>query len=184
MSSALQNKVIPIHSSKISTDRIQRSLPYHCKKMCICASQHIAVFLRKWQQYIYITFEWYLPLYIDIYRMCYNRRTVNASTTPHICHQLGTKHARETLLCWFIVMIWVLVWDDIYIDMKRWTSFWIFLPQSEGSGCPWQVWNDPWKTTDVRLLTGLYCHTRSVSLPPDCATTIHRNPVWAETQQR
>ena len=52
--------------------------------------------------------------FIGIYRMGDNRRAVNTSTTPHICDQLGTENARKTLLCEFIVMIWVLVSNSTY----------------------------------------------------------------------
>ena len=34
--------------------------------------------------------------------------------TPHISNQLGTENACETLLCLFIIMIWALVWDNMY----------------------------------------------------------------------
>ena len=49
--------------------------------------------------------------FIEIYRMGDNRKTVNTSTTPHIC---GTENARKTMLCEFIVMIWVLVSNKSY----------------------------------------------------------------------
>ena len=41
-------------------------------------------------------------------------------TTPHISGQLGTKNSCKILLCWFIVMIWVLVCHNqiICIDMN------------------------------------------------------------------
>ena len=52
--------------------------------------------------------------FIEIYRVGDNRRTVNTSTTPHICDQLGTESACKTLLCQFIVMIWVLVCNNMY----------------------------------------------------------------------
>ena len=48
--------------------------------------------------------------------------------TPHISDQLGTENACETLLCWIIIMIWVLVCTDMYwyehrVKDRRW-----FLP--------------------------------------------------------
>ena len=49
-----------------------------------------------------------------------DRRTVTTSTTPHISDQLGTENACETLLCWFIVMIWALVCNDMY---RYWCHF-------------------------------------------------------------
>ena len=52
--------------------------------------------------------------FIGIYRVGDNRRTVNTSTTPHICHQLGTENVCKTLLCQFIVMIWVPVCNNMY----------------------------------------------------------------------
>ena len=59
------------------------------------------------------------PKKIDIYRVGDNRRTVNTSTSPHISDQLGTEYACLTLLCWFIVMPWVLVCNRyVYIDMN------------------------------------------------------------------
>ena len=43
-----------------------------------------------------------------------NWRTVNASANPHISDQLGTEYPCWTLLCWSIVMIWVVVCNNIY----------------------------------------------------------------------
>ena len=51
---------------------------------------------------------------IKNYRVGDNRRTVNTSTTPHISDQLGTENVCETLLCWFIVMIRILVCNNMY----------------------------------------------------------------------
>ena len=107
--------------------------------------------------------------------MGYNRRTVNASTTPHICHQLGTKHARETLLCWFIVMIWVLVWDDIY----RYEEMNVILDLSYALWGQWMSMTSlKWSVKNYRreIVNGALLPYRTVSLPPDCVTTIHRNP--------
>ena len=38
-------------------------------------------------------------MFIEIYRVGDNRRTVNTSTTPHIWDQLGTENACKTLFC-------------------------------------------------------------------------------------
>ena len=54
---------------------------------------------------ICITFQRSFPLYIEIYRMGKNKRTVNTSTTPHISDQSGTEKAFKTPLCWFIIII-------------------------------------------------------------------------------
>ena len=43
-----------------------------------------------------------------------NRTTVNTSTALHISDQSGTENACKTLLCWFIVMLWVLVCNNMY----------------------------------------------------------------------
>ena len=53
-------------------------------------------------------------MFIEIYRVGDNRRTVNTSATPHICDQLGTENTCKTLFCLFIVMIWVLVCNNMY----------------------------------------------------------------------
>ena len=54
------------------------------------------------------------PLYIKMHRVGNNRRTVNTSMTLHISDQLGTKNVCKTLLCWFIIMIRVLVCNNMY----------------------------------------------------------------------
>ena len=51
---------------------------------------------------------------VKIYRVGDNKRTVNTSTTPHISDQLGTENVCKTLLCWFIIMIWILVCNNMY----------------------------------------------------------------------
>ena len=38
-------------------------------------------------------------IFIELYRVGDNRRTVKTSTTPHICDQLGTEDACKTLFC-------------------------------------------------------------------------------------
>ena len=38
-------------------------------------------------------------MFIEIYRVGDNRRTINTLTTPHICDQLGTENACKTLFC-------------------------------------------------------------------------------------
>ena len=67
---------------------------------------------------IYMSSSWHHILAISpavkIYRVGDNRRSVNTSTTPKISDQLGTENACKTLLCWFIVMIQVLVCNDMY----------------------------------------------------------------------
>ena len=60
---------------------------------------------------------------IGIYRVGDNRRTVNTSTTPHISDQLWTENECETLLCWFIVVIWALLSDNIYRYGRHFRSF-------------------------------------------------------------
>ena len=61
--------------------------------------------------YIYISSYWHIfaipPVFIEIYRVGDNRRTVNSSTSLHISDQLGTENVWETLLCWLIVVLWV-----------------------------------------------------------------------------
>ena len=57
------------------------------------------------------------------YRVGDNRRTVNTSTTPHISDQLGIENACKTLLCWFIVMIRILVCNNIYQYQHYFWSF-------------------------------------------------------------
>ena len=52
--------------------------------------------------------------FIKIYRVGDNKRTVSTSKTAHICDQFGTENACKTLLCPFIVMIWVLVSNNMY----------------------------------------------------------------------
>ena len=60
---------------------------------------------------------------VKIYRVGDNRRTVNTSTTPHISDQLGTENVCKTLLCWFIVMIRILVCNNMYQNQHRFWSF-------------------------------------------------------------
>ena len=60
---------------------------------------------------------------IGIYRVGDNRRTVNTSTTPHVSDQLWTENEYETLLCWFIVVIWALFSDDMYRYGRHFRSF-------------------------------------------------------------
>ena len=60
---------------------------------------------------------------VKIYRVGDNRRTVNTSTTPHISDQLGTENACKTLLCWFIVMIRILVCNNMYQYQHCFWSF-------------------------------------------------------------
>ena len=57
------------------------------------------------------------------YRVGDNRRPVNTSATPHISDQLGTENACKTLLCWFIVMIRILVCNNMYQYQHRFWSF-------------------------------------------------------------
>ena len=60
---------------------------------------------------------------VKIYRVGDNKRTVNTSTTPHISDQLGTENACKTLLCWFIIMIRILVCNNMYQYQHRFWSF-------------------------------------------------------------
>ena len=60
---------------------------------------------------------------VKIYQVGDNRRTVNTSTTPHISDQLGTENACETLFCWFIFMIRVLVCNNMYQYQRHFGSF-------------------------------------------------------------
>ena len=60
---------------------------------------------------------------VKIYRVGDNKRTVNTLTTPHISDQLGTENACKTLLCWFIVMIRILVCNNMYQYQHRFWSF-------------------------------------------------------------
>ena len=66
--------------------------------------------------YIYIYYHIFaIPLmFIEIYRVGDNRRPVNSSTSLHISDKLGTENVWETLLCWFIVVLWVLVCKNMY----------------------------------------------------------------------
>ena len=52
-----------------------------------------------------------------------NRRTVNISTTLHLSEQSGTENSCKTLLCWFIIMIWVLVCNNMYRYDHHFESF-------------------------------------------------------------
>ena len=69
--------------------------------------------------YIHITLYWVLgiiysrsfPLYIKIYRVGDNRRTVNTSMSPHISEQLGTETWVEHC---YVDLSWVLVCNNIY----------------------------------------------------------------------
>ena len=78
---------------------------------------------------IYMSSSWHYILmispavYIEVYRVDGNGRTVNTSTTLHISDQLGSENAHETLLCWFIVMIWVLVCNNMYQYEHHFGSF-------------------------------------------------------------
>ena len=54
------------------------------------------------------------PQFIEIYRVGDNKRTANTSTRPHISDKSGTKNACKILLCWFIVMVWVPVCNNMY----------------------------------------------------------------------
>ena len=60
---------------------------------------------------------------VKFYRVGDNRRTVNMSTTPHNSDLLGTENACKTLLCWFIVMIRILVCNDMYQYQHHFWSF-------------------------------------------------------------
>ena len=66
--------------------------------------------------YIYIYHHIFaIPfVFIEIYRVGDNRRPVNSSTSLHISDKLGAENVWETLLCWFIVVLWVLVCKNMY----------------------------------------------------------------------
>ena len=84
-----------------------------------------------------ITFQWSLLLYLEICGVS-DDRTVNTSTTTHISDQLETANACKTLLCWTIVMTWVLVCNDM---CQYEHHFGFFLPQSryfrDSFDCPY-----------------------------------------------
>ena len=81
--------------------------------------------------YIYIYMSSYWHNILTISPRCVNRNlpggdnkiTVNTSTTPHISDQLGTENACETLLYWFIVMIWAPVCENMYRYGRHFGSF-------------------------------------------------------------
>ena len=90
---------------------------------------HIYIYI-----YIYMSSSWLaqhfndlcylLPVYIGIYRVGDNKRTVNTSTTTaHSFDQLGTENAWETLLYWFIIIIGALVCDNMYRYGRHFGSF-------------------------------------------------------------
>ena len=93
--------------------------------------------------YIYISssciiFSRSVLQYIVIHRVGDNGRTVNTSTSRHISDQLGTENVCLTLLCWFNVMIWVLVCKNMYRYERYLTHFESFYhnPISrDGLGC-------------------------------------------------
>ena len=58
---------------------------------------------------------------IEIYRMGDDRRTVKTSAT--ISDQSGTENACKTLLCWIMVMIWFLVYNNMYRYERHFGSF-------------------------------------------------------------
>ena len=100
--------------------RLLRGLLYsHISSSCI-------IFSRSLLQYIQrcvlgplhlsniVMIQWSRYNTIVIYWVGDNGRTVNTSTNPHISDQLGTENAGLTLLCWFIIMIWVLVCKNMY----------------------------------------------------------------------
>ena len=69
-----------------------------------------------------------LPLYIEIYRVSDNRRTVNMSTTPHIFYQSGTENACKNTyadlsswyeFCFAIICINMNVILDLFIAIQR-----------------------------------------------------------------
>ena len=82
--------------------------------------------------YIYISSAWHHifaiipppppPIFIEIYRVGNNRRTVNTSKILHISDQLGTENVWETL-CWFSVMLRVLVCKNMNRYERHFGSF-------------------------------------------------------------
>ena len=62
-----------------------------------------------------------LHLFIEIYRVGDDRKPVNSSS-PHISDQLGTENVWETLLCWFIVVLRVLLCKNMYQHERHFGS--------------------------------------------------------------
>ena len=98
-------------------------LNWYRKSISIIERSYIYIYI------IYMSSSWHriLMTSLEIYMVGDNRRTVKTSTTPHISGQLGTKKSCKILLCWFIVMIWVLVCHNMYRYERH---FGFFLSQS------------------------------------------------------
>ena len=86
------------------------SVAYQKRKSMSIIERVIYIYI---YQVIGIIYSRSLLLFIEIYRVGDNR-TVNTSTSPHNSDQLGTENVWETLLCWFIVMLRVLVCKNMY----------------------------------------------------------------------
>ena len=98
-------------------------------------------------------------VYIEIYQVGDSRRTVNTWMTPHISDQLGTENTCETLLCWFIIMIWVLVCDNliICIDMNVILDLSTAIQQFREGFDKWLDTNlFYWNTTMGKILSPMY----------------------------
>ena len=98
-------------------------LPIDKQKNLCRFSRGFYLFIYMYIIYIYIYIALYrvfgiiysrsLPMFIEIYCVGDNR-TVYTSTSPLISEQLGIENVCETLLCWFIVMLWILVCNNMY----------------------------------------------------------------------
>ena len=65
---------------------------------------NIYIYIKNYTSVLGIIFSQSLPLYIEIYRVGDNRRTVNTSTSPHISGQLGT--TTRVKYCYQIMLIY------------------------------------------------------------------------------
>ena len=111
------------HVSQDKCSYIILSVAYRNRKSISIIERVVSIYI-----YIYISRSWRhilrsLPLYIEIYRVCDNRRAVNTSSSPHISDQLGSENACQTLLCWFIIMIWILVCNNMCRYERHFGSF-------------------------------------------------------------
>ena len=113
------------------------SLNKNCGCMILCFAYPYRKCMSIIDIYIYISSSWHhifhifaIPpvfscseqlVFIEIYRVGDNRRTVNSSTSLHISDQLGTENVWETLLCWLIVVLWV--HKNMYRRERHFLSF-------------------------------------------------------------
>ena len=89
------------HSGKINVTAWFLVLPTDIKKHLCRLSRgsfiYICIYILLYRV-LGIMYSRSLLLYIEIYRVGDNGRTVNTSTSPHISEQLGTENVCETLL--------------------------------------------------------------------------------------